>query len=80
MAPQQKINFIPTELSWEIQTKFRQAELLERYKPEDFLHQVYYQIAVQLANRILERLSPAIDKALNEMRLEETANHERDSS
>jgi len=67
---QSKVLFSPSDFQYHIETAFGNSELLCSIKPKDFIMEVHQLMASKLADKILERLSPAIDKALAEISLE----------
>lgn len=65
-----KIMFNPGDCTYDLAMKIGQHEIIVTKKPEVLFQEIYHQVAVKIAAKIVERLAPALDKALEEMKIE----------
>lgn len=59
--------FSPANLCYNIRASIEQNELLSAFNQREFMAQVWRQIAAKVADKVLQQVGPAIDKALKEM-------------
>ncbi len=50
-------------------TEITQLEVINARDERDFYVQIYRNIATSLADKVMEKLAPAIDKALKELKM-----------
>ena len=55
-------------------TRFDENELARAFNERDFYVAIYRQIATAVADKVVARLAPAIDKALSNIKLTEEIN------
>lgn len=66
-----KTFYSPHESAHEVRTKISDIELFTKEKKQQFVIEVFRQMAEKLAEKIMERLTPAINRALEEISLQE---------
>lgn len=48
-------------------TRFDEIEFCKAFNEKSFYAEIYHHIAIAIADKVIEKLAPAIDKALNDL-------------
>ena len=60
-----------------LSTEFDQSELVSLFRASEFYAAIYRQVATKVADKMLQKIGPAIDKAMDELRFEGEADNEQ---